>query len=212
MTRRISLLVSVAVAGMLFAAAPISQAQPGGGGCALQGTASFSPGLTASTDSNFKYSFSGGLTPCQSDPGQGTNVPTSGAVSAGKIIKVAGAKYQEPIPTGTGSCARGTTKGIALVVWNDKTQTVVSYTTQSATGGVFLGGSQNGAFATVLPSVKLKRVGATGSYTFKTTRYQGAGGLGSLTFSPNPDPTACNASGGVKSAGITGFIGLGSSS
>jgi len=209
MKKRIALAVSVLVGGLLWAAAPLSQASPGGGGCVLQGTASFNPGLTATDSGNFKYSFSGALNPCDSDPSQ-SNPPSSGAVSAGKIIKVAGARYQEPIPTGTGSCASGSTKGIALVVWNDKTQTVISYTTQSATGGVFFGGTQNQAFATVIPSVKLKKVGAVGSYTFKTTRYKGGGGIGSLTVSPNPDPTACNT--GVKSAGITGFVGIGSSS
>ena len=210
--KRIAIAVGVLVGMLVWAAAPMSQAQPGGGGCVLQGTAKFTPGLQgAPPGGNFKYSFTGKLTPCHSDPSQ-TNSPSSGVVSAGAIIKVAGAKYQEPIPTGNGSCAYGTTKGTSLIVWNDKTQTVVSYTTESVTGGVLLNGTQNHFFATVVPSVKLKKVGGAGSYTFKTTRYKGAGGIGTLTFSPNPDPSACQSSSGVKSAGITGFVGIGSSS
>ena len=134
-----------------------------------------------------------------------------GEIDATRPIKIAGAKYQEPVPTGTGSCASGTTSGLALATWNDKSTTVISYQTQSVTGGVFLGGSQSTNFsAQVVPSMKLKRVGGTGSKTIKTTRYSGAGSLGALTFSPNPDPTACNT--GVKSAGINGFVGIGSSS
>ena len=154
---------------------PSAHAQPGGGGCALQGTANFKPGLTATHASHFSYSFSGKLNPCQSDPSQ-SNPPSSGIVSAGKIIKIAGARYQEPIPTGDGSCANGSTKGLALSTWNDKSRTVISYQTQSVTGGVFLGGSQNNFFAAVVPSMKLKRVGGTGFKTIKTTRYAGAGG------------------------------------
>ena len=210
MSRRIAFVVALLSIGSVMGLAPLAHAQPGGGGCQLQGTASFKPGLTASTAANFKYSFSGNLTPCQSDPGQ-SSPPSSGVVSAGKIIKIAGAKYQEPVPTGNGSCASGTTSGLALATWNDKSTTVISYQTQSATGGVFLGGSQSTNFsAQVVPSMKLKRVGGTGSKTIKTTRYSGAGSLGALTFSPNPDPTACNT--GVKSAGINGFVGIGSSS
>src|SRR5437588_5497963 len=163
MIRRIAFIVSVLAVGVLGAAVPQSQASPGGGGCVLQGTANFTPGLTGTTAVNFKYNFSGTLTPCHSDPSQ-SNPPSSGTVAAGQIYTVAGKKYQEPVPTGNGSCASGKTAGISLITWNDKTQTVVSYTTQSATGGVLLGGTQNQFFATVIASVTLKQVGGTGKY------------------------------------------------
>jgi hypothetical protein len=159
MTRRIPVLVAVISIGGVLGFVPVAQAQPGGGGCVLQGTANFKPGLTATTASNFNYSFSGKLNPCQSDPSQ-ASPPSSGVVSAGKIIKIAGVRYQEPVPAGNGSCANGSTHGLALATWNDGTKTVISYQTQSITGGVFLGGSQNNAFAAVVPSMKVKRVGA----------------------------------------------------
>ncbi|TMC48566.1 MAG: hypothetical protein E6J14_10730 [Chloroflexi bacterium] len=59
-------------------------AAPSGGGCQLQGTASFSPGLT-NTAQNFNYNFTGALSGCQSNvPG----APTSGTVQAGKTVTV----------------------------------------------------------------------------------------------------------------------------
>jgi hypothetical protein len=96
-------------------------------------------------------------------------------VSAGKIIKIAGVRYQEPVPAGNGSCASGSTHGLALATWNDGTKTVISYQTQSITGGVFLGGSQNNAFAAVVPSMKVKRVGAPAP---RRSRRRGTRGLG----------------------------------
>jgi len=174
MTRRIPVLVAVISIGGVLGFVPVAQAQPGGGGCVLQGTANFKPGLTATTASNFNYSFSGKLNPCQSDPSQ-ASPPSSGVVSAGKIIKIAGVRYQEPVPAGNGSCANGSTHGLALATWNDGTKTVISYQTQSITGGVFLGGSQNNAFAAVVPSMKVKRVGAPAP---RRSRRRGTRGLG----------------------------------
>ena len=110
--------------------------------------------------------------------------PSSGTVFAG----INGL----PVPTGNGSCASSTTSGVAVVQWADGTTTVVSYTTSGALAGVLLQGD-------VVP--------AAGTYT--TTRYVDASALGGLAFEP-PDPTAC-AGAGVTTAGIDGFIGLGSS-
>src|SRR5205085_3637043 len=132
MVRRIAFVVTLFAVGVLGAAVP-GHASPGGGGCNLQGTANFKTGLTSTTPVNFKYSFSGTLgsaqTPCMADPSQGT-VPSTGAVSAGIILKHAGKRYQEPVPSGNGSCASGTTDGISVIQWADKTATVVSYHTQ----------------------------------------------------------------------------------
>jgi len=169
------------------------------GGCELDGTASFSPGLNTEAKA-FSYSFNGDLTGCQSSE---SGAPTSGTVSAGEIVTINGLQYQEPVPSGNGSCLSSTTAGTGIVTWADGTQTVVDYSTTGAAAAVQLEG-------TVADSVTLQEVGGTSTATVTTTRYAGASALGVLEFSP-PDPTACNTPGGVTSAGIGGFIGLGNS-
>lgn len=174
-----------------------------GGGCELQGTANFSPGLT-SNNQPFTYDFAGNLTSCQSNQ---AGAPTSGKVEAGKVLTdpATGEQFQEPRPTGTGSCASSTTNGIAIVTWADNTQTVVQFSTTGAAAAVNLQGE-------VIDSVTIPAInpgtGQPTSKTITTTRYAGQSALGLLAFQP-PDPTACNA-GGVTSAGISGVIGLGS--
>lgn len=180
------------------------------GGCQLQGTASFSPGLGAGS-APFSYSFGGNLSGCQSSQ---SGAPTSGTESAGQTLtekvtnSITGATdtvtYQEPVPTGTGGCASSTTQGESLTNWADGTTTVVSYTTTGAAAAVQLSG-------TVAPSMTLTAVNAQSgdptTYTINTTRYAGDTASGLLTFQP-PDPTACNTSAGVTSAAISGEIGL----
>jgi hypothetical protein len=199
-------------------------AATGGGLCQLAGTAGFSPGLT-NTAQNFTYSFAGALSGCQSSD---ATAPATGTVEAGKTVTVAynwsyvdaagvthtgtaNATYQEPVPTGNGSCGTSTTSGTAFSNWADGTTTVVSYTTTGAAAGVSLSGS-------VAPSATLALAGYTGptqapppsTRTVTTTRWAGDSALGTLTFQP-PDPTLC-ASTGVTTAGISGSIGLGSPS
>jgi hypothetical protein len=180
------------------------------GGCQLQGTATFSPGLNASSQP-FSYGFTGNLSGCQSTQ---SGVPTAGTVSAGQQLteqvtnSVTGATdtvtYQEPIPTGTGGCSNSTTSGESLATWSDGSTTVVSYTTTGAAAAVQLSG-------TVQPSMTLTAVNAASgdptTYTINTTRYTGDSAGGLLTFQP-PDPTACNTSAGVTSATISGGLGL----
>jgi hypothetical protein len=192
-------------------AAPAMSAS--GGGCQLQGNASFSPGLT-NTSGNFSYSFAGGLTGCQSNV---AGAPTSGSVEAGKTVtrqvvnSITGATdtvtYQEPVPSGTGSCGSSTTNGTGIVTWSDGTQTVIGYSTTGAAAAVNLSGN-------VVPSVTLNATNAVAgdptTLTISTTRYAGYGSQGALAFQP-PDPTLC-ASTGVTTAGISGIVGLGSSS
>jgi hypothetical protein len=161
-----------------------ASASPNAGGCQLQGTANFSPGLT-NTAQNFSYNFTGALTNCQSSSGG----PAGGIVFAGT--------NGLPVPTGNGSCATSTTKGIAVTQWADGTTTVVSYSTTGALAGVKLEG-------TVIASV----TSSTGT-TYTTTRYAGDTALGALIFQP-PEPTAC-AGAGVTSAAISGSVDLGSS-
>ncbi|HEV7678866.1 MAG TPA: hypothetical protein VGQ42_09895 [Candidatus Dormibacteraeota bacterium] len=199
-------------------------AATGGGLCQLAGTATFAPGLSTTAQS-FSYSFGGALSGCQSSD---STAPTSGTVEAGKTVTVSyswsyvdtagvthtgtsSAVYQEPVPTGSGSCGSSTTSGTSIANWADGTATVVSYTTTGVAAGVSLSGS-------VVPSTTLTLAGYTGptqapppsTRTVSTTRNAGDSALGTLTFQP-PDPTLC-ASTGVTTAAISGSIGLGSPS
>ena len=192
----------LACAACALALAPAASAQSGGG-CQLDGDASFTPGLNSSAQ-NFNYSFNGVLSSCKSSE---AGAPTDGTVSAGEVVTINGQQFQEPVPGGNGSCATSTTSGTAIVSWADGTKTVVDYSTTGAAAGVHLEG-------TVAPSVTLQAVnpqpGQPTSTTVTTTRYAGASSQGVLAFEP-PDPTACNTPAGVSTAGIQGFIGLGSS-
>jgi hypothetical protein len=191
----------------LFASSAAAQTV---GGCQLQGTASFSPGLNASSRP-FTYGFTGNLTGCQSSQ---SGAPANGTVAAGQTVteqvtnSVTGATdtvtYREPISTGTGSCASSTTQGSALTTWADGSTSVISYTTNGAAAAVQLSG-------TIAPSMTLTAVNAQSgdptTYTINSTRYAGQSAGGLLAFQP-PDPTACNTSAGVPTAGISGTIGL----
>jgi hypothetical protein len=202
----VAVLVAVASAGTAGAAS--------GGGCQLKGSGNFSPGL-GSTSKAFTYSFAGDLTDCQSSV---AGAPTAGTVEAGKSVTrtytdpTTGAAhtvtYQEPIGTGTGGCTNSTTSGTGIVTWSDGTVTVLGYSTTGAAAAVSLSGS-------VQPSVTLTAVdaqpGDPTTITIATTRYSGYSSQGALAFQP-PDPTACNTPAGVTTAGISGFVGLGSGS
>ena len=199
---------------MVAAAFAGSAGAASGGGCQLQGSASFSPGL-GSTSKPFTYSFAGDLTGCQSNV---AGAPTSGKVEAGKTQTrtytdpTTGVShtvtYQEPIGTGTGGCTNSTTNGTGIVTWSDGTVTVLGYSTTGAAAAVSLSG-------TIQPSVTLTATNAQPgdptTITIATTRYAGYTSQGALAFQP-PDPTACNTPAGVTAAGISGFVGLGSSS
>src|SRR4051812_16779931 len=210
--RKFALLGVVGIAAVAAFAGPAGAAS--GGGCQLQGSASFSPGLGA-TNQAFTYSFAGALSGCQSTV---AGAPTSGAVESGKTVTrsytdpTTGAThtvtYQEPVSTGSGGCSNSTTSGTGIVTWSDGTVTVLSYSTTGAAAAVSLSGS-------VAPSVTLNALdaqpGDPTTITISTTRYAGYSSQGALAFQP-PDPTACTAPAGVTDAGISGFVGLGSSS
>ena len=172
-----------------------------GGGCQLDGTAAFSPGLS-STDQPFTYDFAGDLSGCQSSE---SGAPATGSVEAGRVFTDAatGERFQEPAATGNGGCSSSTTSGVAIITWADGTQTVLEYTTSGVAAAVSLSG-------TVVPSVTLPAIdpqpGQPTSMTISTTRYAGASGLGVVAFQP-PDPTACLGA-GATSAGISGLIGV----
>jgi hypothetical protein len=190
--------LAVCIAGLL-AFAPAASAQSGGG-CQLQGTASFTPGLNSSAQP-FSYSFHGNLTSCQSTE---AGAPASGTVTAGEAVTIGGQQFQEPVASGNGGCESSTTNGTAIVTWSDGTQTIVQYSTTGAAAAVHLQG-------TVVPFITLQAInpgpGQPTSTTVTTSRYGGSSAHGLLTFQP-PDPTACNTPAGVATAGISGAIGL----
>ena len=185
-----TVLAVLVVAGAVMAS---SASAASGGGCQLQGTASFSPPLT-NTAQAFSYGFTGALSNCQSSV---AGSPTSGSVGAGQVVTdPSGEQFQEPVPTGNGTCGNGTTQGTAITNWADSTDSVAA--------AVHLAG-------TVAPSVTLPAInpqpGQPTSKTITTTRYAGDSALGLLAF--QADPTQCAGS-GVSSAGISGTVGLGS--
>jgi hypothetical protein len=182
MKRLFALACGLAMVALLGGAA--SASAQNGGGCQLQGTASFSPGLST-TAQNFTYNFTGNLTGCQSST---SGAPASGTVFAGT--------NGLPVPSGNGSCASSTTSGIAVIQWADGTTTVVGYSTTGALAGVDLQGS-------VIASV----TSSTGT-TYTTTRYAGDSALGQLVFQP-PSPTSCQT--GATTAAISGATELGAS-
>jgi hypothetical protein len=167
-----------------------------GGGCQLKGTASFTPGLST-TSQPFTYSFSGDLTSCQStDAGS----PATGFVQAGGTYTdpATGNAYTLPDSTGTGGCASSTTQGLALITWGDGTRTIEQYDTTGAGAAVSLTG-------TVVDSTTLQPVDPLDPpLTLTTTRYNGDASHGLLAFEATP--TDCQT--GVTSAGIEGFVGL----
>lgn len=194
---------------MLFVLAPSAPAQSLGG-CELQGTANFSPGLSSSSQP-FSYNFSGTLAGCESTE---SGVPTSGTVAAGQTVaeqvknSVTGATdtvtYQEPVPTGTGGCASSTTSGTALVTWADGTHTVLSYSTTGALAGVSLSGSVSPSFTL---SATNAQSGDPSTYTITTNRYAGDASNGALAFQP-PEPVACTTTTGATTAAISGAVSL----
>lgn len=199
MSRRAILLIFTLSLSALALSAGSATAQTGGG-CQLDGTASFDPGLGISAQ-DFSYSFNGDLTNCQSNE---AGAPGSGVVSAGEAVTIDGRQYQEPAATGNGGCTNSTTSGVAIVTWADGTQSVLEYSTSGVAAGVSLEGA-------VIDSVTLPAInpqpGEPTSATVTSSRYAGASSRGLLLFEP-PDPTACNAPGGVSTAGISGLVTL----
>jgi len=180
--------------------------------CLLQGTASFSPGLTL-TANVFEYTLNATLSNCHSSQ---SGTPESGTLEAGLFLpeqvknSITGATdtvlYQEsPVPSGEGTCASATSTGRALVTWADGTHTVMLYTAKGSLAQAFTGGV---ASSMTLYAVEAPE-GDPSTYTIKTNRFvpvlESADGL--FVLQP-PEPAACNA-GGVTSAAISGALGFG---
>lgn len=182
--------------GVLALLASSAGAAPGGGGCQLNGNASFDQGLS-STSKPFTYSFTGDLTGCQSTD---AGAPATGKVQAGGLYTLGGVDYRLDQSTGTGGCSNSTTAGVAITDWADGTRTLIKYSTTGAAAAVTLQGS-------VLSSLVLHPVDTTlPDATITTTRYAGSSPAGLLAFEANPPD--CLSATGVKSAGIAGTIGL----
>jgi hypothetical protein len=183
-------------------------------GCQLQGTASFSPGLSSTSSQTFSYGFSGTLSGCQSSE---SGLPSSGTVSAGQTLteqvfnsltgRTDTVTYQEPVPTGSGGCSNSTTEGSALVTWADGTYTVVSYSTTGALAAVSLSGTP--ILDMTLTAVN-GQPGDPETYTITTTntfQVYNTEVQGQLAFQPS-EPTACTTSTGVTIAAISGTVSL----
>lgn len=196
---RLSLVAGAAsaVIGGAFVAGP-SFAAPGGGECQLDGVANFHPGPGTNPTGPFAYDFGGDLSGCNSSE---AGAPAGGHITAGQVISIAGTSYKESTPTGSGSCAEGTTKGTSIVQWADGTISVIDYTTTSAAAGVALQG-------TVVPSATVTNLSTNTPATINTTRYLADGAAGVLAFEVS-DPTQCNTANGVVTAGIQGVTGIG---
>lgn len=133
----------------------------------------------------------------------------AGAAVTGAHSGSAAATYQEPVPTGNGSCGSSTTSGTSITNWADGTTTVVGYSTTGAAADVELTGSVVASVDDMLASYTgPTQAPPASTHTVTTTRYLGQSAFGQLFFQP-PDPTAC-AGAGVTSAAISGVIGLGS--
>jgi hypothetical protein len=206
----------VVIAGQAVLAAPAA------GACQLQGTAHLSPGL-ASTSQAFTYDFTGNLTGCQSNV---AGAPATGVASAGVQVPetvtltnstggttTGTVQYQEPLPSGSGSCGSSTTSGQSLSQWADGTNTVVAYTTSGSGPAVALVG-------TVQPSMTLSLVAssvpagwtAPATFTIATTRFAaGNSAVAPLTFSPTDTSQNC-ATVPVTSASINGVVSIGTAS
>jgi hypothetical protein len=171
-----------------------SSASAASGGCQLKGTASFTPGLST-TSQPFTYSFGGDLTGCQSTE---AGAPATGVVQAGGTYTdpATGNAYVLPASTGTGGCASSTTEGLALITWADGSRTLTAYSTSGAAAAVKLDG-------TVIASTTLQPVDSLDPpLTVTTARYQGSASHGLLAFEATP--TECTT--GVTAAGIEGAV------
>jgi len=196
---------SVAVVGGALAAVP-SSAAAGGGICQLNGAANFhgpggvgAGGPGSDPTAAWTYDFFGQLTGCHSDSDP-ANGGGGGNITAGQLFTDAtGTTHQEPLATGSGSCAAGTTDGTAFVQWANGGLTIITYKTVAAAAGVALEGQ-------VVPSFTFADGFVATSDTYTGTQ---AGSIGALTFQV-ADPTVC-ATSHVDTAAISGVTGIGTS-
>jgi hypothetical protein len=166
------------------------------GGCRVTADAVLTPGLTLSAQP-FSYHYTGKLTGCAYT---GKGAPHGGTITAGEPITIDGKRYQEPVPSGTGTCLSTATTGYDFARWADGTPTIVKFSTNSAGDGT------SNLAGTIVARLSLPAIGKPGqSTTFKTTRFLGQRAFGSLVFHA-ADPSLCGTTGLLK-AHITGILG-----
>jgi hypothetical protein len=194
-TKMTTLLLALASVALVSTTAGAARPKPVvAGGCRIKAEAAVTPGLTLSAQ-DFSYHYTGKLSGCAYTR---KGAPTSGVITAGATIRIKGKTYQEPIPSGNGTCLNTSTSGYDFARWSDGTQTVVKFTTSSGDGATHLMGS-------VEPSYTLKTVDGSSSTTFRTTRFGGQVVVGLLKFAAK-DPSLCTTT-GLTSVGITGLLG-----
>lgn len=207
-------------------AGPSAVAEPGGGACQLDGTATFSPNGPGNL-ATFGYALSAALSGCNSSR---AGAPTEGTIAVGQAVTVSvpitladgsttpgTAQYQEPMASGSGtapnSCGGSNTTGTGIIDWSDGTRTVVDYTTSSAAAAVTLEGAVVPSVdATLVPGSATPAGTAPSSVTISTTNPVFAVGdtsQGLLSFSSDT-PDACTTDAGLATAHIQGVVGLGS--
>jgi hypothetical protein len=185
------------VAGLTLTAAPVANATTESvvaGGCGVQASAKLS-GLTLSS-SAFSYHYTGKLTGCVYTRKGG---PKSGTITAGEPIRIKGQLYQEPLPSGTGTCLKTQTSGYDFAHWADGTQTIVQFETTGGSGGTHLVGE-------VIPQITLHALNSSKTTTFKTNRFLDQHVVGRLNFKV-ANPLDCTKPAGLKRANITGVLG-----
>ena len=165
-------LMIVLAAGLLIAAfaPPVQADEEHGITCSLVGEATLKPGLNMN-DGDYKVAFTGDLTDCLA-----TGDASSGTVKAKAV--------------GSGTCGHNTTEGKAMIKWDNKTHTMVDFTTEGAGAGVLLT--------------------ATVTHSTEPSLQEGDDAFGLLVF--QADPAACNSDAGVTEASFNGQVGGGSPS
>jgi Raf kinase inhibitor-like YbhB/YbcL family protein len=147
----------------------------------------------------FHFAYQGALSSCFYT---GHGAADGGTISAGKQITIDGHRYQEPVPTGSGSCVVTQAAGHDFAFWNNGTQTIVKYETTSGGGITHITGQ-------VVPSLTLDAVdpkpGDPRSITFNTTNFNGQTVFGVMQFTA--DPLLCGTPEGLSAATISGQLG-----
>jgi hypothetical protein len=189
------------MAGVLATAAIIAtpaSAATGDLACQLSGTTTFAPGL--SFDNQLSYtSFDGRLTNCQSD-GSG---PSSGTITAGELLTIGGAQYEEPAPDYSGTCAGGVSTGMfAIVQWDGGGTTVMFL----ATGGATAGSTAFGGH--VRDRLRLEQVGhesdpAYDTYVYTDTYGEADATNGLLSWAISPADCLTGATSALTSGALT---------
>jgi hypothetical protein len=164
---------ALTLAASLAGAVPATAAGPHGVGCNLAGSAKFTPGLKSTTGKS-AYTFTGKFDTCQS---------TDATIKTGTVSAKG---------TATGTCANGTSTGVAGITWNNKKVTAITFTTTSA-----------GAVVYVASKVVPKVVIGTKTYTTNEPATL-KNDLGDSVLAFNADATKCTTTTGITTATFQG--------